>query len=235
MSDISAILTVHGEGVMAGLSLHSMKEAAEDAERNGYSVELLVVMDSPDVSTRRAFEGLGDDDVRVLEVQFRDQGQSRNAGVEAAEGKYLAFLDGDDLWSFNWLSEGAKAVTENTVIHPEFNYFFGSSNNIMVKIDDRKDYFDPEFLRVGNYWDALCIAPKEVYQSYPYYDRDIENGFAYEDWHWNCATLEGGIAHHVAQNTIHFKRRRVESQSVHSSNRKAIVKPTKLFRYDWYE
>ena len=235
MPDITTILTAHSEGVMAGLSLRSMKEAARHAEEKDLEVEILIVLDSPNTSTRQAFEGLEDSKVRIIEVDYGDQGMSRNAGVQTANGDFVAFLDGDDLWSFNWLSDAYAAVRENTVIHPEFNYFFGSSNNIMVKIDDRTSYFDPEFLRVGNFWDALCLAPRTVYLSYPYYERDIKNGFAYEDWHWNCVTLEAGISHRVAPDTIHFKRRRPESQSVHSGNRKAIVKPTALFKYDWYQ
>lgn len=62
-------------------------------------LEVVVVVDGPDVATEQALAGLDDPRVRVL-VLPQPQGASaaRNAGVDAATGEWVAFLDDDDEW-----------------------------------------------------------------------------------------------------------------------------------------
>jgi glycosyltransferase involved in cell wall biosynthesis len=63
------------------------------------ALEVVVVLDGPDEATRRALEGVNDDRVRVVELAVRLGGAAaRNAGVQAAFGEWVAFLDDDDLW-----------------------------------------------------------------------------------------------------------------------------------------
>lgn len=47
----------------------------------------------------------------------------------------------------------------------------------------------------------------------PFVGNDLKRGYGHEDWHWNQATIAKGIAHKPVSETIHFKRRRVGSQS----------------------
>ncbi len=236
--DISAIIVAHHEGVSAGPSLASMIEAADFAGENGLNVELLAVLDTPSESTVEMLSNREDLGLQTIVVEHKDQGKTRNHAVAQANGQYLAFLDADDLWGFNWLVEAHKACqldTRHVIAHPEINWLFGDSNNIFVHVDQNDDSFDPEFLRVANYWDALCMAHRSIYEQFPFCERRIEDGFAYEDWNWSCVTLEAGIKHQSVPNTIHFKHRREGSQGTHSLNRRAIPPPSALFRYSWYQ
>lgn len=222
---------------MAGISLRSMKDAASVAADAGLSVELIAVLDNPDAGIRAVFSDIEEQGGRLEEVSFGDQGQVRNHAVSISTGNYVAFLDGDDLWSENWLKD-AHAMCETKpgqiIAHPEMNWFFQDNNNLFFHIDQEDENFDPAFLRVMNYWDALCMAPRAAHERYPYADRDIKGGFAYEDWQWNCETLEAGLVHKVVPETIHFKRRRGGSQTMQASGRKALTRTTRLFCYDWY-
>jgi len=54
---------------------------------------------------------------KVLEVSFGNPGETRNAGIEAAEGEKIAFIDGDDYWvradalsTMDTASQGGLAV-----------------------------------------------------------------------------------------------------------------------------
>ena len=105
---------------------------------------------------------------------------------------------------------------------------------MLIKIDQSDPLFDIEFLRFGNYWDSLCLAPQEAYAEFPFCKRDIQNGFAYEDWHWNCETLVAGFVHRVALGTIHFNRRRQWSQTIEASTRRSLIRKTPILSYDWY-
>ena len=236
MPDISAIMTAHHEGALAGISLHSMLDAIERAREAGISCEMLIVMDRPNEATREMFSEAEENGWRLAEVDFGDQGKARNHAVTLAEGDFIAFNDADDLWSENWLVEAfglCRTDPQRIIAHPEVDWFFQENNNLFFHVDQTDPAFDPAILRFINCWDALCMAPRKAYEDHPFCDRDMETGFAYEDWQWNCETLENGYVHRVVPDTIHFKRRRKDSQTMKASARKALVRRTAMFDYSW--
>jgi len=233
--DITCILTTHGEGLMIGQSYRSMMEAVAYAEQNDLKCEVLIAMDNPTEATSVFVSALAEEhELRLETFNFADQGLVRNEMVALANGKYVAFLDGDDFWSFNWLAEAYQLarVSPLYIVHPEFNSFFGGSKNLLVKVDQRDHNYNQEFLLSANYWDALCFALKDIYLSCPYNVRDVRGGYAYEDWVWNCETIQQGYVHVVAKDTVHFKRRRAGSQTMEASAKKVLGKRTKLFELE---
>lgn len=232
---VTAILTAHSEGALASISYKSMQEACRYASSKGVDVNMMVVMDRPTPETRAVFTGL-DENVTVLETNFGDQGLVRNSAVENATGEYIAFIDGDDLWSENWLYEAAAFLQNKpltTIAHPEFNWFFQGVSSILITIDQDDPLFAEDFLRFGNYWDAMCMTHRSTHLSHPYCQRRIQDGFAFEDWHWNCQTYESGCTHSVVNETIHFKRRRQRSQTIEASGTKSIIPSTGLTSYSY--
>jgi glycosyltransferase involved in cell wall biosynthesis len=236
--DISAILVAHREGILAGLSFRSFLDCVADAESAGLNIEKIIILDSPDDATRRVLEDKAVHGAAMLETDFGDQGLVRNHGVHHAHGKTVAFLDADDLWGLDWLRQGWSVFSNygvKTIVHPEFNLFFQGNRNVLIKIDQTDPLFDVEFLRFGNFWDALCLASRAACVEFPYRERDIQAGFAYEDWHWNCETVAAGFVHRVALGTVHFKRRRQWSQTIEASARGSLMRQTALLSYEWYQ
>lgn len=235
--DITAALTAHAEGVLLGPSLASFEQSIETARQAGLSVEGLIVLDRPNAATRLQFGG-GDSRYRFIETDEGDPGQARNAAVRAARGEFVSFLDGDDLWSRNWLinaHEVCAAEPLTAVAHSEINIIFGRERLMFWHIDSRGKMFDPDFLRFNNYWDAMCFASREILERHPFKANDLSSGFAHEDWHWNCETISAGIAHRPAKGTVHFKRRREGSQIMKSRGAKSIPWVTPLASYAWVE
>lgn len=238
MSDISAIVTAHSETVLSGPTMRSADAAIRRAETAGYRVERLIGLDAPSEGCRAYFESPRFDDWRRLTLDCRDQGKARNALAAEASGRWLAFLDADDLWSENWLTEAAAALAaaeakgERAIAHPELNWIFDRHANVLVKVDQDDPLFQPYAFCFRNYYDALAMAPKAAHLEHPYADRDIARGFAFEDMQWNVETMAGGWRHRVVRDTIIFKRRREASQTIQASQRGVVIRDLDAMRVD---
>ena len=101
-----------------------IEQAAESALRQTHTqLELIIVDDgSTDGSAEKA-DALTDPRVRVIHQRNAGSSAARNAGIEAARGRYLAFLDGDDYW----LPEKVARQVALLESHPEVDLSFSLS------------------------------------------------------------------------------------------------------------
>lgn len=78
----------------------TIRRCIDSVLRQTYTVSEIVVVD--DGSTDRTLEILADeykDKVKVIKQSHKGAQAARNAGIRAAEGEYIAFLDSDDEWT----------------------------------------------------------------------------------------------------------------------------------------
>lgn len=238
MTKVSAIMTGHREGLLAGPSIASFREAINEARARKIDVETLVVLDRPDATTLSMFENVGEWCDRLVQTDYGDPGLSRNRGVAEAKGSHITFLDADDLWSFNWIfaaHDFQKEAGEQAILHSEMNVIFGGARQIWIHADSESPNFDPGYLQIGNYWDALVFAPRATYLAYPFEKNDLNSGYGHEDWHLNCVTLVDGYSHRPVPHTVHFKRRRGGSQSAAANDKDVIPWPTSINDFNWID
>lgn len=191
----------------------SVESAIRACSKLRCKTEIMIVLDAADEVTTSVARDFADE-CHILNVEFEDLGLSRNFGVNASSGKYISFLDGDDLWSSNWLYsalEYRRALSEPSILHPELNVFFNDRNPTKIapitrNIDADSPLFNLAILAQANFWTALSFSDKEVYLQFPFraVTNDLGNGF--EDWAFNLETSLGGVTHHTVPKTLHCIR-----------------------------
>ena len=234
--DVSAVITFHGEGLLAHTTLHSIERCRRHAEAAGLSVEFVMTLDNADAETRRIVKdhpALRASD-RVLEVNFRDLSSCRNHAIGQARGRYIGTFDGDDYFSANWISRCVELLRhegDQHIFHPEIMVAFGAWNAYWWQVDQLDKYYKPAALLTTNYWNACAFAAKSVFEQCPYHvSRVGEAGFGFEDWHWNCETIAHGFVHRLARGTVRFERRKEGgSLNIAHQHAGAVIRPSAFF------
>lgn len=81
-------------------------------------IELLVVDNCSSDNTRELVKDIVEYDPRIRLLSCSDKGafQARNYGIKVAKGKYIAFLDSDDLWISDKLEKQLNFMSQNNVL-----------------------------------------------------------------------------------------------------------------------
>lgn len=228
--DLSLIVTAHDETIVTGPTMRAAEAAAAHAEAAGLSVERVIVLDAATDACRAGFCRPEYAAWRLSETQEADVGRARNRAVLEARGRAIAFLDADDLFCDSWLTEGlrlldvAAARDENVIVHPELNWFFDGTHRVVAVTPQESPIFAPEYFYYGNYYDSLCIAPREAHLAHPFVSRELDRGLAFQDWQFAVETMAAGWIHRVARDTVIFKRKRDTSLVKQSRDAGAVVR-----------
>jgi glycosyltransferase involved in cell wall biosynthesis len=198
-------------------------------------VELLAVLDNPNDLTREIFEAFAATrpDLKIKTVSHADLGFSRNTAAQQANGKWIAFLDADDIWCEQWLvlaHEAAEADPRKIAWHPEVNAYFGVTPNILLHVDMEDPAFRVADLAHTNLWTSLCFTSTDFLRSVPYAGTDLKNNIGYEDWCWNIDVVNNGGIHKVVPNTAHAVRTRSVSLVKQTTAAGCIPRPSDFFR-----
>ena len=101
---------------------------------------------------------------------------------------------------------------------------FDGGQYLLQNVDQDSPLFTPHFFYVRNYYDSLCLTPREAHLEVPYIHRDIPNGLSYQDWQFAMETMAMGWKHVVVPDTIIFKRRRDFSLVTESNTRRSVLR-----------
>ena len=209
-ADISCIMTLHAENLLAYRSLRSLQRAVDYCRERGGIVEKVFVLDAATNATREVASRFAPE--VLAEVAVRDAGLARNEGVRKASGEYVVFWDADDLFSENWLDAAWRRLREtpyDAVLHPQFSIAFGAAPGHCE--------FRPNQDEPGCFAGNLLVHPLWVYDSFTRRSTALKfpqevarpgSGFGSEDWHWVTLTMAGGIKHEVAPFTCQCYRRK---------------------------
>lgn len=230
MTDLTLIVTAHDETLVSGPTMRSADLAVAAARARGYTVQQVIALDAATEETTAYFHQPRFDHWERRTMTEGDLGRVRNALVPDTDGDFIAFLDADDLFSENWLAEGLATVIagrdrgERLIAHPELNVLFDRNHAVTRNIDQDSRLFTPYYFYARNYYDSLCLTPREAHLEVPYVHRDLHNGLSFQDFQFSIETMGRGWKHVVVKDTIIFKRRRDFSLVVQSSARRSVVR-----------
>lgn len=161
-------------------------------------VEVLVVVDGDDPETLAAVESLNESRVRVIALP-RSVGaaEARNIGVEAARGRWIAFLDDDDEWLPGKLERQLESAHASTARWPVVcsAYIGRSSEGDSLFGRRRPEAGEPisEYMfcrRSFSYGEnalatSVLLVPRRLMLAVPF-DRMLKR---HQDWDWALRAL----------------------------------------------
>ena len=226
--DISIILTFHNEGIVIHKTFLALKRMLTRLHENNVKYEILAHIDNGDADTLEYIEKVEKDfNLKVFSNSFGNPSESRNYAINQAQGKYVCLMDGDDLFSENWLFDSYRLLEdadEEIILHPEFNISFGLNEQTRVwRMKNSFDLSEDMLILLGrNRWCSGTFLRRDVALKNLY--KKATGCYGYEDWWYNCETRFRGVKHNVTPNSVVFYRIR-EGSTYHLHTEKNTTVP----------
>ena len=115
---VSVITPAHNAAAVLARAIQAV------ADQTLGSLEHIVINDGSNDGTLELLEELSRDlpHLRYLHQRRQGAGMARNLGIEAAEGRYIAFLDSDDLWLPGKLAAQVRFMEERQCVFSYGDY-----------------------------------------------------------------------------------------------------------------
>ncbi len=156
--------------------IDTVKLAVDSVLEQSYSnLELIIVDDGSDDGTKELLENINDPRISLLHNKScKGVSNARNQGLAAARGKYIAYLDSDNLWDSRYLAAMIGAFLEL----PDAEAIY--SGQLLFKGEQKHPFavrfgsFNRSLLTNRNYIDinALCHT-KELYNRIGGFDETL--------------------------------------------------------------
>ncbi len=188
-----------------------LREALESSLNQDYPpFEVIVVDDGSTDNTATIAKSY--QAVRYIYQENRGASAARNAGIAAARGDLIAFLDADDLWPSDRLSLQAGFHEAN----PEVGYSVGRHRAFLEPDVTKPSWLRARFL-TGNevgYFQGTLMARKKVFDTIGCFDSRYRGTAGGE---WFVRAKDAGIRKSILPHLLLFRRIHGENLSYDDS------------------
>ena len=150
---------------------------------------------------------------RVVGLEQASLGEARSRAFELLKNRFLAFIDGGDLWSANFLVDALSRATrcgQQVVWRPAFSVSFADeyfSTNLLVRRDTPwPEVLNPASLLLEPIFPATFLTARTVLEAVPFPVEDKERGWTEIDWWWSANLAGQGIEQIPVAESIHYHR-----------------------------
>ena len=207
---LSIIVTAHHEGLIAHKTMRSIERAVSLLRDSDVSYEIIISIDRGDEETIRYFSNYTALPIDIHQWDHGDLAKSRNSAITKVRGRFIAFIDADDLMSANWLRDSVQFLTAHPygkyVAHSAYTIEFEGANAIVEKVGHTNKDRDALLSVLSGRWNSVIIAPSTLLRQFPYTPNSP--GYGYEDWFMSCQFIQYGIKNVLIPETAIFVRRK---------------------------
>jgi glycosyltransferase involved in cell wall biosynthesis len=221
--------------------IHFLNQAVKSIVNQTYkNIEIIVANDGgEDVSEQISQQDFNGNINFINLEKSRGPSAARNCGIKRAKGKYIAYLDDDDIFypdhiktlvDFLEVGENRAAYTDAYCSHQEKvnGHYVTRKKDIPYSID-----FDPDLILVKNYIPTLCIMhEKSCVDESGYFDESL---YTHEDWDLWIRMSRRYEFFHLKKVTCEYTRRR-DSTSLTGQKKEDFLKTLEMvhLRYRLY-
>ncbi len=148
------------------------------------NLEIVVINDGSKDSTLEIIESIPDARIQVLSYPNAGLSESRNRGIRQSKGRFISFVDADDLWMPDKIELQLKALQDSPqsgLAYSWVDYIDGSSQFIRVGSHFELEGYILEALIKRNFIDngSNVIIRRNVLDKIGFFDKSLS---ASEDW-----------------------------------------------------
>lgn len=140
---ISIILPCYNSELFIARTITSI---LEQTYRN---FELIIINDGSTDCTQKICESFCDERIKIINKMNSGVANSRNIGIQNANGKYIMFIDSDDIFEKNMIEIMYKCAIENNVdiVRAGYQYWYDENNKVPVKENVEPGLYNSEQIK----------------------------------------------------------------------------------------
>jgi GalNAc5-diNAcBac-PP-undecaprenol beta-1,3-glucosyltransferase len=192
---ITLIIPTHKRPHLLARNLRSIAEQAPREE-----LQCIVVADEADADTAAVCTALLTPNDMFIRRSPCTPGESRNSGMLHAEGRYIMFLDDDDLWHPNCLA----AMLQQPVIQAGRLAYFNCSRVVERRVNGIPEPIQEDALHLENQINEMIYVRNQIHMSCIAFPREMIRNFTFdprlrtfEDWDFILSVFEQEMPRHV--------------------------------------
>ena len=205
-----------------------IKEAIESVYRQNVDWELIIIDDASTDTTESVVQEFLQDEriVYIKNEQNMGVAQSRNLGIESAQGEYIAFLDSDDRWTENKLKRQLELMRQkDAVLCSTARALMNQQGVLTGKVIDVPNKIDYKTLLYGNCISlSSAMVRREIALEFPMQQEQLHEDYIF----WLQILKKYKVAYGINEPMLEY---RVSEKSKSGNKLRSAAMTFGVYRY----